>query len=202
MYDSNRCIICGGAKEANHHVNGDDEDNAAKNVIPVCTSCHNKIHYGTTMQTLPWFAKLPESARRRTLPTVGVERLEGQYKNAFLMDKWMEDAYQATQSALAEAESYLTGRHYHISGIDVTHSFVRKFRSKMVVHSKGNVYEHRTTPIVLEKKGPKCVLRLPELDKHAGGTTRSRKAYETFLTELNKRQGLRGHGGEVTGYEP
>lgn len=202
MTDSKRCIECGAPKEADHHVNGDDEDDAEKNVVGVCASCHNKIHYGTTMQALPWFAKLSESARRRTLPTVGAEQLEGRYRTAYLMDEWIEKSYRATKKALAQAESYPTGKQYRISGIDVNSAFACRFTSKIVSHSDGDVYEHRTTPVVLEKQGLECVLRLPEVDKHAGGTTRSRKAYEAFLSELNKRQGLRGHGGEVTGYEP
>lgn len=117
------------------------------------------------------------------------------------MDNWVKEAYRAAEQALAETESQQTGERYRISGIDLNSMFVNRFTSKIVAHPDGDVYEHRIRPVVLEKKGLTCVIQLPEVDQKAGGTTSSRAAYETFLTAINNRQGLCGHGGTVTAYE-
>lgn len=200
MQNPNRCIICGAPKAAVHHVNGDDEDDAAKNRVPVCASCHSRIHYGTTMRTLPWFAKLLESARRQPLPKIGWEELEGRHYTAYRMDVCVQNVYSAIREAIASTDSHETGEEYRISGIDVNSRFVHRYTSKVVTHSVKDVYEHRIYPMVLEKQGAECVLRLPQVDENFGGNTRAREAYRTFLSALNKRQGLRGHGGEVTKY--
>lgn len=198
MQNQNRCIICDAQKDAVHHVNGNDEDNAEKNRVPVCSSCHSRIHYGTTMRTLPWFAKLPESARRQPLPKIGRKALEGRHKTAYRMDVRIQNAYSAMWDAIADTDSHEMSKQYQISGIDVNSKFVHQFTSKIVARSQNDVYEHRIYPVVLEKQGTNCVLTLSQIDEEVGGTSRACEAYRAFLTALNKRQWLRGHGGEVS----
>lgn len=40
-----------------HHVDGDRDNNALENLIPVCRSCHNKIH-GNNPELREWWEKL------------------------------------------------------------------------------------------------------------------------------------------------
>lgn len=43
----NACVGCGQRKDlVVHHINGDRSDNRLENLIPVCKSCHAKIHNG------------------------------------------------------------------------------------------------------------------------------------------------------------
>lgn len=198
MVGNKTCVICGGQAEAIHHVDGDRDNNTAKNLVPVCTSCHNQVHYGSTEQTLPWFAKLNEAARRRTLPTVGVDSLSGSGKNAFEMDEALKAADNAARKALARKHSRPTGEKYWIGGIHVNSTFVRRFRSETVSHKAAeNRLEHRLTPAELEIQGQNCALKLPVVDERASETTRARAAYKAYLDTINQKQGLRGHGGRL-----
>ena len=182
-------------------MNGDDEDNAKKNRVPVCVACHSRIHYGTTMRTLPWFAKLPESARRQPLPKIGRKALQGRHRSAYRIDVRIQNAYSAACEAIGNTNPRKTGRHYRISGISVNSRLAHQFTSKTVSHSWGDGYEHRLHPVVLVKQDTEYVLSLPKVDEELGGTTCAREAYRAFLTALNSRQWLRGHGGEVSEFD-
>jgi len=44
------CNICGNGSPENmvvHHINGDREDDRLENLVPLCRSCHSKVHHKT-----------------------------------------------------------------------------------------------------------------------------------------------------------
>lgn len=44
-YDE-ECEVCGATENIHiHHIDGDDENNDIENLIPLCGSCHRKVHY-------------------------------------------------------------------------------------------------------------------------------------------------------------
>ena len=57
------CEICDTTEDIIvHHVDGDRENNDIDNLVPVCKSCHGKIHTGADGFE-EWFEQLAESAR-------------------------------------------------------------------------------------------------------------------------------------------
>lgn len=57
------CEICGTTEDIIvHHVDGDRENNDIDNLVPVCKSCHGKIHTGADGYE-EWFEQLADSAR-------------------------------------------------------------------------------------------------------------------------------------------
>lgn len=63
----NTCNICGTGDElVVHHINGDCDDDRLENLIPVCRSCHPKIHLTEDPEggIRRLQEKLPESATR------------------------------------------------------------------------------------------------------------------------------------------
>ncbi len=40
----NQCVVCGKKTIIIHHKNKNKKDNRLKNLMPICRSCHNKIH--------------------------------------------------------------------------------------------------------------------------------------------------------------
>lgn len=62
----NTCYACGDASSdlVVHHVDGDDNNNALENLVPMCRSCHSRLHTSKglsgTMARLQ--EKLPKSA--------------------------------------------------------------------------------------------------------------------------------------------
>lgn len=70
-----QCLLCpeddpttGWENIVVHHVDGDRSNNDLDNLIPVCYSCHSKIHHGTPGYE-DWHEMLPESARRSVEPS-------------------------------------------------------------------------------------------------------------------------------------
>ncbi|WP_135807315.1 HNH endonuclease signature motif containing protein [Halorussus marinus] len=58
-----KCIICGGGEDVlAHHIDGDRTNNMLENLVPVCPSCHGKIHAGAPGFE-EWHQKLPKSAQ-------------------------------------------------------------------------------------------------------------------------------------------
>mgnify|MGYP006273278739 CR=1 FL=1 len=58
-----QCQICDTTEDiVVHHVDGDRGNNAIDNLVPVCKSCHGKIHTGAEGYE-GWFEQLAESAR-------------------------------------------------------------------------------------------------------------------------------------------
>lgn len=56
-----RCHFCGDSDTVQvHHVDGDRENNDLNNLLPVCPSCHAKIHAGSDGFE-KWHEKLPDS---------------------------------------------------------------------------------------------------------------------------------------------
>jgi len=201
MTGENICVICSRPTTAVHHVDGDQDNNAEKNLVPACPGCNNKIHAGSTPRTLPWHAKLPGCSRRRRLPKFGVNELNGLQKTAFQMDEYLEAAYRTAHTRMSEAEPRPTGERYRISGVRASSAFARRFKSNIVAHRTGNCYEHRTTPAVLDATDAEYVLSLPAIDDIAGTTTRAKAAYSSYLASIDSKQGLRGHGGSIEGYQ-
>lgn len=82
------CEICGTTEEiVVHHVDGDRENNAIDNLVPVCKSCHGKIHTGAEGYE-EWFEQLAESARiYDSTPTVR----ERTNVNMYLPEKVVND---------------------------------------------------------------------------------------------------------------
>lgn len=57
------CLFCESADSlVVHHVDGDRSNNALENLIPVCRSCHGRIHSGHA-EYEEWYQKLDEAAR-------------------------------------------------------------------------------------------------------------------------------------------
>jgi len=61
----NACYVCGEADSiCVHHINGDRSDNRLENLIPLCLSCHGKVHtkfsHGPVIDRLS--KKLPNDA--------------------------------------------------------------------------------------------------------------------------------------------
>lgn len=59
-----RCTICDSSTNiVVHHVDGDRSNNSIENLIPVCSSCHNKIH-GRNPSVEGWVRELGKKPRR------------------------------------------------------------------------------------------------------------------------------------------
>ena len=60
------CETCGTTENlVAHHIDGDRSNNALDNLLPVCRSCHAKIHHGSPGYE-QWYKQLDESAQRGT----------------------------------------------------------------------------------------------------------------------------------------
>lgn len=58
------CVVCGrDRKFCIHHIDGDRQNNDLDNLIPVCWSCHGKIHHGG-QECWEWYWELPPESRR------------------------------------------------------------------------------------------------------------------------------------------
>jgi 5-methylcytosine-specific restriction endonuclease McrA len=44
LQNKKKCYFCNKKSQVIHHINGDRKENNSKNLIPLCRSCHNKIH--------------------------------------------------------------------------------------------------------------------------------------------------------------
>lgn len=67
-YHDEECIICGRDDEVHvHHVGGDVSNGSLLNLIPVCISCHSKIHAGSLPR---WSDKLEETNLQQLKPLV------------------------------------------------------------------------------------------------------------------------------------
>lgn len=82
------CKICGGVEGIIvHHIDGNRENNAIDNLIPVCKSCHGKIHAGAEGYG-EWFEQLAESAKIHA----GGRVREQQRKTLYLPDSLVDEA--------------------------------------------------------------------------------------------------------------
>lgn len=60
-----QCEICGSPSDIiAHHIDGDRTNNAIENLVPVCRSCHGKIHSGSPGYE-EWYDQLCEQSRTR-----------------------------------------------------------------------------------------------------------------------------------------
>jgi CRISPR/Cas system-associated protein Cas10 (large subunit of type III CRISPR-Cas system) len=41
-----KCAVCGDDEDVIHHRDGDNSNNEVSNLIPLCDSCHQKVHAG------------------------------------------------------------------------------------------------------------------------------------------------------------
>lgn len=62
------CYICDRPRDYSphqdisvHHINGDDTDHRVENLLPVCQSCHKRIHRRDTGPYKKWHEMLPDS---------------------------------------------------------------------------------------------------------------------------------------------
>ena len=56
------CVICSESeKVVVHHIDGDRSNNDIENLVPLCTSCHRRVHAGSEGYE-DWTEKLPRSA--------------------------------------------------------------------------------------------------------------------------------------------
>jgi len=75
----NACNVCGCSDELQvHHVDGDRTNNQLSNLIPVCTECHKKIHYGVKKEKLnhrieQLRSKLPTNKQSRIYDGTGMD---------------------------------------------------------------------------------------------------------------------------------
>lgn len=73
-----KCAICGYERRIlAHHIDGDRDNNALTNLVPLCSTCHNRIH--TAAQGFEqWTENLPESAiMHNSLPRPELEESGG-----------------------------------------------------------------------------------------------------------------------------
>lgn len=84
----NACAVCGDSDElVVHHINGDRDNNALENLVPMCKPCHQTIHVGTddARKYEQYRDQLPESAVRER------ERVEGEITTIQVTDEiWRE----------------------------------------------------------------------------------------------------------------
>lgn len=66
------CILCPSKLPVVvHHIDGDRDNGSLDNLIPVCRSCHAKIHRGSSGFE-EWSEQIPDTARS-DIPTGGTE---------------------------------------------------------------------------------------------------------------------------------
>ena len=55
------CYICENERQLIHHINGNQNDNSTKNLLPLCNKCHHRIHHPPKNDLGEW--KISEQER-------------------------------------------------------------------------------------------------------------------------------------------
>lgn len=69
----NTCYACGSSDEklVVHHVNGDRQDHSLDNLVPMCRSCHSRLHTADNLSGV--LARLRDKLPPETIPSLETE---------------------------------------------------------------------------------------------------------------------------------
>jgi hypothetical protein len=115
----NACNVCGTDDSLIvHHLNGDQADDRLDNLMPVCRSCHTRIHQSRdpTGQVKQLQERLPDDAVRdheplAVKPTLSVpdsllESVDGQRRGGQTRSEWVRRAFRTYIYAAQHADDF------------------------------------------------------------------------------------------------